>query len=474
MKHTPRLNASASAASSLGSVIARLLPRRAHGMRPWASTGRPYYGWVLVVALGVTTIISYGTTQYLFGVLVVPIGRELGWSRASVSGAFAVGVIAGGLAGVPVGRLVDRYGARVLMTLGSALGGASLLGLAGVHALWQFYALWSGGIGVATALTFYPVTFTVVANWFQRRRGAALAILTLLGGLSSPIYIPLAGVLVAALDWRGALVVLALTQLCIALPLHALLLRRHPEDLGLLPDGGTIAAASAPPATASEDSTPALDSVPSAPQRALPAALTGVALRAGIRQAAFWSLTVAFALALLANSVLFVHQIAYLIGRHYGAILAADVAGAVGLASLPGRFVLNWLSDRLRPERLLASCLAAQAAGVVLLVYAGSPIALAGYVVVYGAAFGAISPLRATVMAEHFGRRAFGAITAVQGVPVALAAGLGPLAAGWLFDQLGSYSLVLWLCAVAFALAGVAVALTPRPRSPADLAPGGA
>ncbi|HEX6796236.1 MAG TPA: MFS transporter [Ktedonobacterales bacterium] len=440
-----------------------------------ASTGRPYYGWVLVVALGVTTIISYGTTQYLFGVLVVPISNELGWSRASVSGAFSVGVIVGGLTGVPVGRLVDRYGARVLMAVGSALGGASLLGLSGVHALWQFYALWSGGIGIATALTFYPVTFTVVANWFQRRRGAALAILTLLGGLSSPIYIPLAGLLVAKLDWRGALVVLALTQLCIALPLHALLLRRHPEDLGLLPDGDTVAPAPAVLATASDDSALATDAaMDTAPISTQPAVLTGVALRAGIRQVAFWSLTVAFALALLANSVLFVHQIAYLIGRHYGAVFAADVAGAVGLASLPGRFVLNWLSDRLRPERLLASCLVAQAAGVVLLVYASSPIALAGYVVVYGAAFGAISPLRATVMAEHFGRRAFGAITAVQGVPVALAAGLGPLAAGWLYDRLGSYGLVLWLCAAAFALAGVAVALTPRPHSPADLVPGDA
>ena len=452
MKHTSRLEASSSPAA------ARLQPR-------WASARRPYYGWVLVGALGVTTIISYGTTQYLFGVLVVPIGRDLGWSRASVSGAYALGVIAGGLAGLPVGRLVDRYGARALMTLGSALGGASLLGLSRVHALWQFYALWSGGIGVATALTFYPVTFTVVANWFQRRRGAALAVLTLLGGLASPVYIPLAGVLVATLDWRGALIVLALTQVCIALPLHALLLRRHPEDLGLLPDGDT--AVSLPASLASG----AASAAASAPSSARPKVLSGVALRAGIRQLAFWSLTLAFALALLSTTVLFVHQIAYLIGRHYSPVFAADVAGVIGLASLPGRFVLNWLSDRVRPERLLAGCLVAQAAGVVLLEYAVSPVALAGYVVVYGGAFGALSPLRATVMAEHFGRRAFGAITAVQGAPVALCAGLGPVAAGWLYDRLGSYSLVLWLCAAAFTLAAVAVMLTPRPSSALAPAP---
>jgi MFS family permease len=424
-------------------VAARLLPRGT------------YYGWVLVGALGLTTIISYGTTQYLFGVLVVPLGSDLGWSRASVSGAYALGVIVGGLVGLPVGRLVDRFGARVLMSLGSVLGGASLLGLARVQALWQFYALWAGGIGIATALTFYPVTFTVVANWFQRRRGAALAVLTLLGGLASPIYIPLSGLLVASIDWRAALEVLAITQLGIALPLHALLLRRHPEDLGQLPDGAASAAIPA-----------ATDGVADAltPPVAAPT-ISGVALREGLRQVAFWSLTAAFALALLGNSVLFVHQIAYLISRHYGEVFAAGVAGAIGLASLPGRFVLNWLSDRVRPARLLASCLVAQAAGVVLLVYAGSLATLAGYVLIYGAAFGAISPLRATVMAEHFGRRAFGAITAVQGVPVALCAGLGPVAAGWLYDRLGSYGLVLWLCAAAFLLAGIVVALTPHPRA---------
>src|SRR5512146_2651212 len=213
--------------------------RWAHTSRQIADTPRhgPYYGWVLVVTLGLTTIISYGTTQYLFGVLVVPIDQELGWDRASLSGAYSLMLVLAGLLGVPIGRFVDRHGARIVMTVGSVLGGLSLMGLATIHALWQFSVLWAGGLGVATALTFYPVTFTVVANWFERRRGSALAVLTLVGGLASPIFIPLAGVLVPRLGWRETLLVMAVTQLCLALPLHAIVLRRHPEDLGLRPDG---------------------------------------------------------------------------------------------------------------------------------------------------------------------------------------------------------------------------------------------
>jgi MFS family permease len=126
----------------------------------------PYYGWALAVTLGVTTIISYGATTYLFGVLIVPMGREFGWDRASQSGAYALMLLVAGLFGMPIGRLVDRRGARAAMALGSVLGGLSLLGLTQVRTLWQFYLLWAGGLGLATAL--YPVSFTVVANWLVR------------------------------------------------------------------------------------------------------------------------------------------------------------------------------------------------------------------------------------------------------------------------------------------------------------------
>jgi len=156
-----------------------------------------------MVALGITTIISYGTTQYLFGVLVVPLDATFHWGRASISLAYALGLLLAGVLGVPIGSLVDRRGARLLMSSGSVLAGLALFGLARMDGVFQFYLLWSGGLGLAMALSLYPVTFTVVANWFVRKRGTALAILTLLGGLSAPICIPLSGALVAHVGWRN-------------------------------------------------------------------------------------------------------------------------------------------------------------------------------------------------------------------------------------------------------------------------------
>ncbi|GAC1453590.1 MAG: MFS transporter [Ktedonobacteraceae bacterium] len=325
------------------------------------------------------------------------------------------------------------------MSCGSALGGLALIGLARVDALWQFYLLWSAVLGLAMALTLYPVTFTVVTNWFVRKRGKALAILTLVGGLSSPLYIPLAGTLVARVGWRTTLVVLGLTQLLIALPLHAFLLRRHPEDMGLSPDG--------------ETSLPMPANIP----------LPGVPLSEAMYSSVFWLLTASLSLVFLGSTVVFVHQVAFLIERGYDAVLAATLSGMLGLVSLPGRYILNVLSSRISPQKLLMLSVVAQAAGLIILVLASSLSWLILYVVVYGVAYGAFSPLRASVMAEHFGRRAYGSITAVQGIPMAVCAGLGPLAAGWLYDVFHHYEAAFWLCAVAFLLAAIGIAATPQP-----------
>jgi MFS family permease len=402
---------------------------------------RTFYGWYLVVGLGVTTIVSYGISQYLFGVLVVPIQTDLHWSRATISGAFSLGVVISGFLGLIIGRLVDRYGARILMSAGSILGAVTLFLLSRVTEVWQFYLLWAGCLGVAMALTLYPVTFVVIANWFQRRRGSALAVLTVVGGLSSPIYIPIAGLLVARIGWRAALVVLGMSALVIALPIHALLVRRRPEDIGLLPDGDSM------------------------PEGHDPTSIPGQRLREASRRPAFWTLMAAGALSTAAYGVLLAHVVAYLIGRGYDPVLAASVLGLAGLASLPGRFIFNVVSDRFGPQPLLAICLLFQGLSVFLLMAAGPFAFLVAFIVVYGSAFGAIQPLRASVLADHFGRVAYGAISSVQGVPAGIFAGIGPFLAGLLYDLFGDYRLAFSLTAAAFLVASLAVFLTPRARA---------
>jgi MFS family permease len=215
--------------------------------------------------------------------------------------------------------------------------------------------------------------------------------------------------------------------------------RRHPEDLGLHPDGAA-----------------ADEQLATAPR-------SGMVLRDAIRRAAFWTITTSGFIGLLGSNVLFAHQVAYMIGRGLDPSFAATLAGGVGLASLPGRYLFNTLTERLPSQWVLGGSQVVLAVGVAILALASTTASFVLYGVVYGGAFGAGQALAASVRAEHFGRRAFGSISAVQGVPALGGAALGPLAAGWIYDRTGGYEIAFALVALLYLVSATAMFLTPKP-----------
>src|SRR5918997_3490359 len=195
-----------------------------------------YYGWAIAGTLAVTETASWGVLYYAFAAFLVPMQQELGWSRTALTGAYSLGLLVSGLAAPLVGRWLDRHGPRALMTLGSTAGTILLLVWASVGNLVAYYLVWVG-MGLAMAATLYEPAFAVIAKWFERERARALLLVTLAGGLASTIFLPLSAWLVEAQGWRGALLTLAAVLALLTILPHALVLRRRPEDLGLLPDG---------------------------------------------------------------------------------------------------------------------------------------------------------------------------------------------------------------------------------------------
>jgi MFS family permease len=194
-----------------------------------------------------------------------------------------------------------------------------------------------------------------------------------------------------------------------------------------------------------------------------PGPLAGLALAEAVRLVPFWTLTLATFIGLLASNVLFAHQVAYMIDRGVDPSLAANLAGLVGLASLPGRLLFNVLSDRLPAQQILVLGQVVLGIGVMLLSLATSLPLIVAYVLVYGAAYGAGAPLIASVRAEHFGRRAFAAIGAAQGIPALAGAAIGPIAAGSIHDRAGSYVPAFAIVAGLYFVSAAAVLATPRP-----------
>jgi MFS family permease len=382
---------------------------------------RVFHGWVMVMALGVTATVSYGILAYAFPVFLAPMEAELGWSRVQLTGAYSLASLIAGVAAIPVGRRVDAYGARGVMTAGSVLASLLLLAWARVETLAGFYLIWAG-LGAASAAVFYEPAFVVITHWFDRHRARALTLLTFMGGFASVIFVPLATGLVEAHGWRTALVWLAAILALVTVPLHALLLRRHPEDHGLLPDGAS----------------PDMDSIPAGER-----ASSGTDVRGAVRSPAFLWLGTAFALSALATTGAVVHLVPLLLERGYSPRFAGAALGTLGLMALPGRLLFTPLGGRFSRTRVTAAIFLLQLVGAVVLLVSTRDAAVWIFVVLFGAGFGAITPARAALVAEFFGRRACGSIGGVMASALALFRAAAPVGASVLYSVAGGYTVVL-------------------------------
>jgi MFS family permease len=389
-----------------------------------------------VLALAITEPVSWGVQYYAITVFLRPMEDEFGWSRSQTTGAFSLALLVSGLAAIPIGRWLDRHGARLLMTAGSVAATLLVLAWSRVDHLWVFYAIWAG-LGLTMAATFYEPAFVAITHWFSRRRSRALTLLTLGGALASLIFIPLANQLVERYGWRDALVILALLMGAVTIPLHALVLRRKPSDLGLLPDGKP------PP--------------PDEPGTAsVRPPITSSTLREAIRGSAFWWLAAAFFLAMLATVATGIHLIPSLTDRGFDAGFAAAVTGALGAMSFVGRVIFGPLAEQLPRQWTTALIFALQAIGLIVLLASSGKAGVILFVLLFGMG-GAVTPARAALLADYYGPAEYGAISGVMAFLLTLARAIAPLGASLLHDAAGGYDPVFWTLAAFCALAAVFV-----------------
>jgi MFS family permease len=361
---------------------------------------------------------------------------DLGWSRSAMTGAFSLALLVSGLVALPMGRWLDRHGPRLLMTAGSGTAALLVFAWSRVESLTLFYVIWVG-IGVTMAATFYEPAFVTIANWFVRFRGRALTFLTFGGGFASVIFIPLADYLIENHGWRTALVVLACIVALVTVPIHALLLRRSPRDMGLLPDGATT------------------DEHVQAEYRA--ETEPSVTLHDAAREPAFWWLTGSFFLIMLANVALLVHLIPFLTDEGFSERFAAYATGFIGLMALPGRLIFTPLGGRIPRQFVVALIFGLQAIAILILIAAESEAAVWLFVILFGAGFGAITPARAALLSETYGPAEFGAISGLVALFITLARAAGPIGASLLHDAAGDYQPVMWMLFAVSAVATVTI-----------------
>lgn len=392
---------------------------RAHTAPP-ASAWRSR-SWGTVGALSVTETVSWGVLYYAFAAFLIPMHDDLGYSTAQLTGAYSLALAVSAVAGVAVGRYLDRRSPRALMTIGSIAGTLLVLAWSQVDGLLGFYAVWAA-IGVVMATVLYDPAFTVLAKHFtvpaERRR--AMTAMTLVAALASFIFLPLSQALIDGYGWRDALLILAAILAAITIPLHALALRPAPAS------GHE---------QAHEPSTPAGDAL-----RSLP----------------FWLLSTAFVLGSLSTIAMTIFAIPFLLERGHSAAFAAFAVGLIGVSQIPGRVLYSGFAARLPQSLSIPAVFGLIGAGVIVVVTVHSTAAVIAGLVILGMGNGMATLVRATAIADLYGSRAYGTISSIAGGMTTAARAAGPFLAA-LYAAAVGYTTLLWTLA-ALALAAAVLA----------------
>ncbi|MEU4408135.1 MFS transporter [Streptosporangium sp. NPDC023963] len=390
---------------------------------------RPAQGWRIVAALAVTQTIGYGVLYYAFSVFLTPMAADLRAGGTQIAAALTGSILVAALCAPLVGRLLDARGGRGLMTTGSVIGTLAVLAWSRVENLPQLYAVFAA-IGVACAMVLYESAFAVIVSWFDGTgpdhdggRANALLALTVVAGFASTVFLPLTGLLVDSYGWRTALVVLAVIYGAAAIPLHALVVRRP-------------ARAGRRPATTRE---------------------RAEIVQAATRRRPFWLLVTAFTANGGAVAVMAVLLITYLVHLGHSPVLAATLAGLLGVLSVTGRLLTTGLQRRLPAALIAAAIFALQGVAAALLPLAGRTVPGAiGCVLGVGLGFGIASITLPHLLLQRYGTSAYASLSGrVAAFSVADKA-LAPLGAVALAQAVG-YGWVMAAVSVACAIAALAL-----------------
>jgi MFS family permease len=380
----------------------------------------------VLIALCATQITSWGVLFYALPVLLADITADTGWSTAGVMGAFSIGLAASALAGIAVGHLLDRCGPRLVMTAGSAIGVAAVVGIAAAPSLWWFIAAWVLS-GIAQAAVLYKPAFAAITVWYGPARVRALTILTLAGGLASTVFAPLTAFLAGHFDWRGVYLVLAAILALVTVPAHALALNppwpAHPKTHKTAP---------------------------------------GLDRRQIITSPAFIALAAAIALAAFAMGTSNLYLVPLMTGRGMDTTTAAWALGLCGAGQLLGRIAYAPIAARTGPTLRAIAILATGAATLLATAGIAGPVALVfATVIVLGAARGAFTLLDATVVTDRWGPHGYAVLHGILTAPATAALALSPWAGAHLATWTGGNPQLFGLLA-AFTAAAAVIILVER------------
>jgi len=386
-----------------------------------------FYGYVIVASCFAIQATGIGT-HVAFGIFFKPLLADFGWPRASLAGAHSLAFLLMGFLGIFVGRLNDRFGPRVLLTVTSLFFGMGLFLMSTVDSLWQVYLFYGIMVGIGLSPV-DVIALSTTARWFVRRRGMITGMVKV-GTGAGQFFIPLASsLLILSFGWRTSYILLAAFA-TLMLAGMGQLMRRDPSQMGLLPDGDTQVG------SAGSDFVE-----------------RGLSLSEAIRTRQFWTicftnLTVVFCL-----MIIFLHIVPHAMDIGIPATTAAGVLSTIAGSSVIGRLLVGFTADRVGYRTCMICGCTLLISAFLWLQLADNLWMLYFFAVFYGIGHGGHLTLISPLVAEHFGIRCHGLLFGIVAFAGTVGGAIGPILGGHLFDITGSYSSAFWICAAVGSIA---------------------
>ena len=400
-------------------------------------TNKIYYGWYIVAASSWVNAIG-GSVQWKgFTVFFLPIATSLNLSYTQAALPFALARAENGLLGPITGRMIDKFGVRPMMILGTILAGIGYLLLSRTNNFTSFLLIYVFAICLGSSTSFMQASTTAINMWFVKKRGLAISINSAAFRLGGAFMIPILSIIILRWGWETASMIVGIGILILIVP-ASLVYKKSPESIGENPDG-----------LKNIENYEALNN--------------DWETKEALKTRSFWILSLGTILRMAVHGTIYVHFIPILVWKGETQQTAANLIGAIALIAVPLIILFGFISDKIPRQKLLGILYASASVSLLLMYFAdGTWPIFFSMILFIGTEIAA--GFNWALVGDMFGRKNFATIRGWISPMYNVSLFVGPLAAGYTKDNTGSYEYVLLTGSVLMLMAAITFMLLKKPR----------
>jgi MFS family permease len=403
-------------------------------------TDKLFYGWVIVIVFLIVNAIAVGI-RFSFGVFFKSLVSEFGLTRAETSGVYSLYMILCCVFSIVSGWGADKFSPRILISLMGLFTGFSLILTSQAQSLWQLFVVYSFLLAIGTSGIFV-VSTSIIIRWFDKKRGLAIGLTTSGAGLGTVIMAPFAAYLIVTLGWRMSYIVMGMIAWLFIIPL-ALLLRREPCEMGLLPYGAELKGGKIGESNLLESSNQPV----------------GFSLSQAFRTRTFWYLGFIWLLSPISIFMILTHIVPHVTDTGIPAMKAATILSVMGAMNVPGRLLVGRISDSVGRKAIAITCALSLAGVTIWLIYSKDLWMFYLFALVFGFSWGGLTTVTTAMIGDIFGQHSIGIIMGALSAGWFLGAAIGPFIGGFVYDVSNNYSVAFSMCVAAMVIATLLLVL---------------